>query len=704
MSEHTGEQAGFAAAQPFPVLFERNPVQLTNRYCENSQMMLFIQFCFHQRRGRNDGSSTDQRARVHALIKKRSAFRTAQERRNGGMNIREIHSPEQIQSMSMPELEKLARQIRLFLLYSLSKTGGHLSGNLGAVELTIALHYVFNPYKDKLIFDVGHQSYIHKILTGRASQFNTLRQFHGLSGFQKRKESEADPWESGHSSTSISAGLGFAAARDLLHEDYNVVSVIGDGAIGSGMALEALNDLGRQKRRMIIIFNDNTMSISPNDSGLERSITRLRTSRVYRETKRDLSHSLSNSETGQEILHFLKRGRDAIKHRVVDAPIFSQFDLDYIGPVDGHDLPALINAFQTAREKDGPVVVHVVTIKGKGYPPAQNDTTGFWHGVGPFDLYTGLPRKKSTEGMASWSQIVASTLETLAQTDPKLAVMTPAMATGSALLPFARRYPDRFFDTGIAEEHAVTMAGAMAAGGLHPFLSIYSSFLQRGYDQVLHDVARMNLPVVFGIDRAGIVGEDGDTHQGIYDIAFLNTIPGVVVCQPKDAREAQDLIYSGFKQKQPYFIRYPKGEMPFRPTRTFHTIETGTWTSFSSMPDKADRQIVIAYGPDVDRILEQAKAENMPLRVINARFFKPFDTKVFTELLESGLPVTLFETDSPQGGFSQVLQAFAATKGRCIDVLTLKDGFIEQGNIEKLRHEQGVSIDDLFERLKAHAS
>ncbi|WP_288820465.1 1-deoxy-D-xylulose-5-phosphate synthase [uncultured Allobaculum sp.] len=620
------------------------------------------------------------------------------------MNLTELKTCDDLRRLSLKEMEVLARQIRLFLLYSVSETGGHLSSNLGVVELTIALHYVFDASKDKLIFDVGHQSYAHKILTGRADQFSTLRQFHGLSGFQKRSESPADPWEAGHSSTSISAGLGFAAARDLLHQDYEVVSVIGDGAIGSGMALEALNDLGRQRRKMIIVFNDNTMSISPNDSGLEKSITRLRTSKVYRDTKKDLSQSLSSSEAGQEILHFLKRSRDMVRQAVVDAPLFSQFNLNYIGPVDGHDIGALISAFQTAREKDEPVVVHVITKKGKGYPMAENDTIGLWHGVGPFDVYTGKPLAAPVPGVLSWSEAIARTLMRLLALDPKLAVVTPAMATGSELLPIARRYPDRFFDTGIAEEHAMTMTAAMAAGGLHPFLSIYSSFLQRAYDQVLHDTARMHLPVVVGIDRAGLVGADGDTHQGIYDIAFLSTVPDIVLCQPKDALEAQDLLYSGFHQNMPWFIRYPRGKVPFTPKEHLALIPAGTWTVYSTFADRPADQIVIAYGPEVDRILDRARQENLSLMVVNARFLKPLDDDLLKKLFESGKPITVYETDSYEGGLAMQIQARASDYKRDIDVLTLKEGFIEQGSVEQLKKEQHISLDDLMERLKDHAS
>lgn len=620
------------------------------------------------------------------------------------MKLSELKDPSQLKNLSLRELQDLAQQIRLFLIQSISKTGGHLSSNLGVVELTLALHYVFQSPKDKIIFDVGHQAYTHKLLTGRIDQFDSLRQYGGLSGFQKRCESRHDVWEAGHSSTSISAGLGFAVARDLQGQDYEVISVIGDGALGGGMALEALNDLGAQKRKMIIVFNDNKMSISPNLSGIERYITRVRTSRMYRMTKKDLYDSLSASNAGREILDFLRYSRDRLKEKVIDAPLFTQFNLDYIGPVDGDSLPELIDAFQTAKEHDGPIVVHVQTTKGKGYPFAEYDQTGVWHGVGPFDIASGRFQVKKKAEQISWSELIARTLMWLAATDPKLCVITPAMANGSALLPFSHKYPNRFFDVGIAEEHAITMAAAMAAGGLHPFVSIYSSFLQRSYDQILHDAARMDLPIVVGVDRAGLVGADGETHQGIYDIAFLSTIPNVIVCQPKDGREAQNLLYTGFQTKHPYFIRYPKGSTQFHPLARLEAIPIGSWTRQESLPGQKPRQIVIAYGEAVSEILKRAEKEGRSLMVVNARFLKPLDEAMLDELFTMNLPITVYETDSAQGGLASAIADWLEKKTHGFERLSLKDGFVCQGSVEELKKEQQVSLDDLFERLDQHAS
>lgn len=616
------------------------------------------------------------------------------------MRLSQLQNPQQLKSLSLLELEDLANQIRLFLIESISKTGGHLSSNLGIIELTLALHTVFDSPKDKIIFDVGHQSYPHKIITNRLSQFSTLRKYQGLSGFQKRKESEHDPWEAGHSSTAISAGLGFAIARDLTHQNYEVISVVGDGSLANGMSLEALNDLGAQKRKMIIIFNDNHMSISPNRGGIESYITKVRTSNLYRMTKRDLYMSLSSSDVGKEILDFLRYSKDRLKARMIDAPLFAQFNVDYIGPIDGQNIGEMIRAFQTAKEHDGPIVVHVLTTKGQGYPYAQRDRTGIWHGVAPFDIASGEFKTAKKPDCISWSQLITRVLIRLAAQDEKLCVITPAMATGSALLPFSQKYPKRFFDVGIAEEHAITMSGAMAAGGLHPFVSIYSTFLQRGYDQVLHDVARMDLPVVFGIDRAGLVGADGDTHQGIYDIAFLSTIPNTIICQPKDAYEAQNLLYTGFQVKHPFFIRYPKGNVSYRVLSKLEKIEIGSWTKTVVGDKEKVSHIVIGYGEDVDRIIERATQEKKNLIVVNARFLKPLDEKMLEELLALNLPLVVYETDSAYGGLSSAVSSFIGKKNPKFSQLSLKDGFVGQGSILELRKEQHISLDDLFSTLK----
>ncbi len=601
--------------------------------------------------------------------------------------------------MSTRELQELSDQIRQFILHSVASTGGHLSSNLGTVELTVALHRVFDSPKDKFIFDVGHQSYTHKILTGRADRFPTLRQKDGLSGFQKRNESEHDPWEAGHSSTSISAALGMAAARDLQHQDFEIIAVIGDGSLSSGMSMEALNDLGAQQRKVIIIFNDNKMSICRNHGGMEQAINRVRTSQVYRNTKKEVNSSRNQNLISKGIHHVLHSGRQYLKHQMIDSPLFSAFNLDYIGPVDGHNLEELIPVLETAKEHDGPIVVHVVTKKGKGYQPAENDVIGKWHGVSPFDLGTGRSKKLHSDKEIPWSEIISNTLIDLAAGDPKITAITPAMANGSRLLNFQALFPDRFFDCGIAEQHAVTLAAGMAAGGLKPFVSVYSTFLQRAYDQISHDVARMNLPVVVGVDRAGLVGDDGDTHQGIYDIGFLRTIPNTIICQPKDGHEAQDLLYTGFKTGKPFFIRYPRGNEVYIPNSEYSEIPIGSWTKTEiGKPE----QIVITYGPDVKRIIRKARNNNMNLLVVNARFFKPIDLGMLKELAEMNLPITIYETDNVSGGLSDAILEGLNVIDPKVDVMAIQDDFVEHGSVRALRKLEHISTEDLFERLENH--
>ena len=479
------------------------------------------------------------------------------------MHVYDISGPADIRQLSIKELEALAAEIRAFLIESISRTGGHLSSNLGIVELTLALHVVFDSPRDRILFDVGHQSYVHKILTGRARQFSTLRQYKGLSGFQKRHESEHDCWEAGHSSTSLSAALGMAVARDLNGEHYHIVPVIGDGAMASGMSMEALNQIGGEERNMIIIFNDNSMSISRNVGAMDVAFTRLRTSRSYTTLKNDLQQGLSTSRFGRSLLKGMKNFKNAIKDNVVDTSIFGEFNLDYIGPINGHDLSELIKVLKVAKQHKGPIVVHVLTKKGKGYPYAENDKEGAWHGVAPFDPNSGKPLAALPAGHCSWSEAIARILCDLARDDRDIVAITPAMKAGAKLDGFAREFPQRFFDCGIAEEHAMTFAAGLAASGKRPFISVYSSFLQRAYDQINHDVARMKLPVVIGIDRCGLVGEDGETHHGVFDITMLHAIPNLIMAQPKDVQEARALMKTAFSCARPFCIRYPRGSVPY---------------------------------------------------------------------------------------------------------------------------------------------
>lgn len=610
------------------------------------------------------------------------------------MRVYDIKSPADIKNMSIEELNILCEDIRKFLIDSISKTGGHLSSNLGVVELTVALHYVFNAPKDKIIFDVGHQCYTHKILTGRSPYFSTLRKKDGLSGFQKRNESEYDCWEAGHSSTSLSAALGFACARDLQKQDYEIIPVIGDGALCSGMSMEALNDIGTQQKKIIIIFNDNNMSISKNHSVIEQKITDLRTSHFYQTMKSDVKKNLKDSYLGASLLKSMTNLRDHIRDEMINAPLFENFNINYMGPVDGHDLHTLIKTFQAAKNSDGPIVIHVVTKKGKGYSYAEEDEIGKWHGVSPFDVTTGHYLMRTPKDELTWSEIISRTLVDLARQDKKIVAITPAMANGSKLLEFQKKYPDRFFDCGIAEDHAITMASAMAQAGLKPFVSIYSSFLQRAYDQINHDMARMNLPVVVGVDRAGLVGDDGETHQGVFDISFLRSIPNVILSQPKDACEAQNLVYSAFIEKKPYFIRYPRGYEKYQKVKEYEYIKPGTWTTYTV--GNNPECIVICYGPEVDKVIEKATINDISMIVVNARFFKPIDTECLDKLFKTNLKIHIYETDCKIGSLSSAILEY---HNKEFDILGIEDHFVPQGSIRSLRIEENIHINALFEHI-----
>lgn len=619
------------------------------------------------------------------------------------MNIYDIKGPESIKGLSLSQLENLAEDIRDFLIESIAKTGGHLSSNLGVVELTLALHYVFHSPEDKFIFDVGHQSYVHKILTGRASGFKTLRQYKGLSGFQKRHESVHDVWEAGHSSTSLSAALGMAVARDLNHEHYNVIPVIGDGAMSSGMAMEALNQIGAENRNMVIIFNDNNMSISKNVGAMDDAFTKLRASKPYNTLKDDISGALSQTKVGKNVLGSLRQVKNIVKENVVDTSIFGDFNLDYIGPVDGHDLKMLIKVLKIAQKHRGPIVVHVITKKGKGYSYAENDVEGLWHGVSQFDPKTGQSLAKTPAGHASWSQIISDSLLQCAKTNEDIVAITPAMISGSKLRKFFDTFPERSFDCGIAEEHAVTFAAALAASGKRPFVSIYASFMQRAYDQIHHDVARMDLPVVFGIDRCGLVGEDGETHHGVFDIAMLRPFPNMILSQPKDAYEAQALMVTAFAQnKHPFALRYPRGAAPFHLEKEIAPLPIGSWTRFA-VGEKACC-IVITYGSDVDKIISKAKVNNISLIVINARFFKPMDETMLLEVAALKLPIIVYETDMLIGGLSSAILEFYNDNNISTPIqrIGLHDHFVEQGSLPQLRKVEHIDMNTLFEEISKY--
>lgn len=615
------------------------------------------------------------------------------------MHVYDISGPADIRQLSIKELEALAAEIRAFLIESISRTGGHLSSNLGIVELTLALHVVFDSPRDRILFDVGHQSYVHKILTGRARQFSTLRQYKGLSGFQKRHESEHDCWEAGHSSTSLSAALGMAVARDLNGEHYHIVPVIGDGAMASGMSMEALNQIGGEERNMIIIFNDNSMSISRNVGAMDVAFTRLRTSRSYTTLKNDLQQGLSTSRFGRSLLKGMKNFKSAIKDNVVDTSIFGEFNLDYIGPINGHDLSELIKVLKVAKQHKGPIVVHVLTKKGKGYPYAENDKEGAWHGVAPFDPNSGKPLAALPAGHCSWSEAIARILCDLARDDRDIVAITPAMKAGAKLDGFAREFPQRFFDCGIAEEHAMTFAAGLAASGKRPFISVYSSFLQRAYDQINHDVARMKLPVVIGIDRCGLVGEDGETHHGVFDITMLHAIPNLIMAQPKDVQEARALMKTAFSCAQPFCIRYPRGSVPYTKEEG-EPAPVGTWTRWA--PQREARVCVISYGSDIDRIISKVRANDMPVEIVNARYFKPLDEAMLDDILYRSIPVIVYESDMLDGGLSSAILQYINDHRICCHLIRIGigDHYVEQGSIPQLRRAEKIDMNTLFKELE----
>ncbi len=617
------------------------------------------------------------------------------------MDLKKITDPAFLKHMTTSELNELAQEIRSFLVSSISKTGGHLASNLGVVELTIALHYVFDSPKDKIFFDVGHQCYTHKILTGRAAEFDSLRQYGGISGFQKRSESVHDVWEAGHSSTSLSAALGMAVSRDLLsNEYYHVVPVIGDGALTSGMALEALNSIGSEKRNIIIVFNDNNMSISRNVGAMTKSFARLRSAKGYNSFKRNMKEALGKNEFGKVMYNGMKSVKDAVKETVIDRGIFGEFNLEYLGPVDGHNFHDLIRALTVAKEHNGPIVVHVITQKGHGYTPCEKDRDGFWHGVGAFDIETGRPLHETAPGYNTWSRTIADAVQDLAEHDRRIAAITPAMIMGSSLDHFFARFPERSFDCGIAEEHAATFAAGLAISGMRPFLSVYSSFLQRSYDQINHDICRMDLPVLIGIDRAGLVGADGATHHGVFDIGFLRPLPNMIISQPKDADEARNLVYTAMSQPHPFAIRYPRGEVK-QGSRDFELLQVGSWTVFK--PEHEPKAAILAYGPDVDRILDKIQVNELPFALINCRFLKPIDTDCVRELAESGLPVYVYEPDMLEGGLGTAILEYCNDHGLQISLhrYGIGDHYVPHGSDAQLRRAEKIDLNTLFEDILA---
>jgi len=615
------------------------------------------------------------------------------------MNIKDIKDPSFLKDLSIKQLNELANDIRLFLLDSVSKTGGHLSSNLGVVELTIALHYVFNAPEDKILFDVGHQSYIHKILTGRANKMDNLRKFEGISGFQKRIESEYDCFEAGHSSTALSTALGMAVARDLNHDNYSVVSVVGDGSMMSGLSLEALNQIGFNKNKVIIIFNDNNMSIDKNVGSLAKAFNKLRKNKTYNEIKISIKDLLRKRKFGEALIESIHNLKNKIQNNIVDSGIFDDFDIYYLGPIDGNNIEDLIRVFEIAKEKEYSCVIHCVTKKGKGYKYTEQDTSGLWHGVGRFNIETGEFLDKKKQGYLSCSQIVSNTVEILMDENKDIVTITPAMKIGSALSNIAEKYPDRFFDVGIAEDHAICFASGLALSGKRPFVSIYSSFSQRAYDQFNHELSRMNLPVVIGLDRSGLVGDDGETHHGVFDISFLRSLPNVIICQAKDSSELKDLINAGFKQNSPYFIRYTKNSLKEDPNYVSSDIEVGSWTYLNKVNNP--KLNIISYGEDLDNIDEYVKDNNLEYNVINARYIKPIDTKIMDEIIENNKPLFIYTSDIIKGGlYDEILEYLNSKKCNIeVDITGIDDKFIKHGDVKLLKKSCNIDLESFFNKI-----
>lgn len=619
------------------------------------------------------------------------------------VDLNTISSPSFLKNLNKKQLQDLAVDIRKFLVEKCSVTGGHIGPNLGVVELTIALHRVFNSPQDKFLFDVGHQAYVHKILTGRADQFDTLRQYKGLCGFPKRNESEHDVWETGHSSTSLSAAMGMAAARDVQGKHNHVVPIIGDGALTGGMALEALNHIGHEKTNMTVILNDNEMSIAPNVGALHNMLSRMRTATPYNRAKDDFEGLLKRiPAVGGRLASTAERVKDGLKYLVVPGMFFEELGFTYLGPIDGHDFEALESTLLNAKRTEGPVIVHVITKKGKGYSPAENDKIGNWHGTGPYKMETG-DFVKSSVTAPGWSKLIADTVTCIAREDDRVVTITPAMPVGSKLEGFAKEFPKRFFDVGIAEQHATTMAAGMAAEGSKPFLSIYSTFLQRAYDQMLHDICRQNLNVFVGIDRSGLVGADGETHQGVFDINFLRSMPNIVIMMPKDENEGQHMVQTALAYDEgPICLRYPRGNGLGVPMdEELKTLPIGSWEVLKVGTDAT----ILTFGttiPMAEEAAEKLAEQGISVEIVNARFIKPMDEEMLHRIYQTGRPVLTIEESMLQGGFGSAVLEFANDHGydtNQTERMGIPDEFIEHGSVDLLMRDIHLTAEEAEKRI-----
>lgn len=614
------------------------------------------------------------------------------------MILDRIQKENDIKNLTEEELDELRYEIRQFLLESISVTGGHLASNLGVVELTMALHLCFDLPTDKIIWDVGHQSYTHKVLTGRKEGFQTLRKYGGMSGFPKSNESESDCFNTGHSSTSISAGLGLAAAREITGEEYHVVSVIGDGSLTGGMAYEALNNASQLEKNFIIVLNDNNMSISENVGGMSKYLANFRTTDAYRDLKVGVMNSLHKIPgCGDKLIHSIRSAKSSIKQLLIPGMLFEEMGILTLGPVDGSNIKELVKTFQEAKRVNGPVLVHVLTKKGAGYVPAEKNPARF-HGAEPFDLETGKPLKKKEK--ATYTDVISSVMCQLGEKNEKLVAITAAMADGTGLAKFAQEFPNRFYDVGIAEQHATTFAAGLAKGGLKPVFAVYSSFLQRAYDQVLHDVCIQNLPVVFAIDRAGLVGSDGETHQGIFDVSYLSSIPNMTLMAPKNKYELADMMQFAVNFDTPIAVRYPRGTAYDGLKEHRAPIQLGK----AEVIAEGEGIALFALGSMVEtaeKVAEKLKADGINATVINARFAVPFDKEMVTSLAKSHKLLVTMEENVTSGGFGEHVSVYVSEQdlNLKVQIVAIPDAYVEHGNVEKLKEDISIDVLSVYNKV-----
>ena len=616
------------------------------------------------------------------------------------MVLEKINQPNDIKSLTDEELKILASEIREFLIEKISVTGGHLASNLGVVELTMALHLALDLPKDKIIWDVGHQSYTHKLLTGRREGFDGLRKYGGMSGFPKRKESECDCFDTGHSSTSISAGLGYALAREITGEDYKVVSVIGDGALTGGMAFEALNNAARLKSNFIIILNDNNMSISENVGGLSSYLAGFRTADAYLDLKLNVLNSLNKMPYGEKMVSKIRKTKSGIKQLLIPGMFFEEMGIVYLGPVDGGNLHGIVKLLREASHIDGPVLIHVMTHKGAGYAPAERHPARF-HGTEPFDIETGLPKNPRVK--ANYTDIFSTVMRKLGDRDEKVVAVTAAMTDGTGLKRFHNMFPERFFDVGIAEQHAVTFAAGLAAAGLKPIFAVYSSFLQRAYDQILHDVCMQNLHVIFAIDRAGFVGADGETHHGCFDLSYLSMIPNMTVMAPKNGKELEEMLKFAVEELDgPCAIRYPKGTACTDMEDCDEPLQKGR----SEVICRGSEIAILGVGSMVavcQKVCEGLRDDRIARATfVNVRFVKPVDTGLLDQLSKNHSLLVIVEENVKSGGFGEHVSAYMEACHPEVRVLSLaiRDHFIEHGTVDSQRVKTGLNVQGIVDAVE----